>query len=139
MDKENFEKILDQRLKNHIYSKIEQGIMERDFKDEDFDEIDTYKRIIEKDFNKLICDVKISDFSLDFDNDVDENGILTVDAQVSLNSPVRDYSINKSDFPELSNEEFVEMCNEIKSEITKGLGNEQPVWVNAHGFLLLIF
>ena len=127
MTEENFKKILNEGTKKHVYTKIKQGIMEWDFKDEDFDEIDAYKRRIEEIFNKLVCDSTLLDFKLNFDKGVDENGILTVDAQVSLNSPVRYYSINKSDFPELSNEEFVEMCNEIKTEITKGPENEQPV------------
>ena len=82
-------------------------------------EIERYKRLIEEEFNKLVCNKTISDFKLDFDNDVDENGILTVDAKIRLNSPVRYFTINKSDFPELSQDEFVEMCNEIKMEIEK--------------------
>lgn len=85
-------------------------------------EIDVYKRQIEDEFNKLVCNKTISDFKLDFDNDVDENGILTVDAQIRLNAPVRYCTIKESDFPEMTHEEFVEMCNEIKSEIEKDNG-----------------
>ena len=62
-----------------------------------------------------------------FDKDVDENGTLNVDAQVRLNSPVRYYSINKSDFPELSQDEFVEMCNKIKMEIEKDYEKEETI------------
>lgn len=87
-------------------------------------EIDKYKKLIEDEFNKLVCNKTISDFKLDFDNDVDENGVLTVDAQIRLNSPVRYYTINKSDFPELSQDEFIEMCNEIKMEIEKDYDNK---------------
>jgi len=93
--------------------------MERDFKDEDFNEIDAYKRIIEDEFNKFVCNKTISNFKLDFDNDVDENGMLTADAQIRLNSPIRYYTINESDFPGMTHEEFIEMCNRIKSEIEK--------------------
>ena len=82
-------------------------------------EIDKYKRLYENEFNKLVCNKTISNFKLDFDNDVDENGVLTVDAQIRLNSPVRYYTINKSDFPELSQDEFNEMCSKIKMEIEK--------------------
>ena len=60
--------------------------------------IDEYKKRIEVEFNNLVCNKTISNFKLDFDNDVDENGVLTVDAQIRLNSPVRYYTINKSDF-----------------------------------------
>ena len=83
--------------------------------------IDEYKKRIEDEFNKLVCNKTISNFKLDFDNDVDENGVLTVDAQIRLNSPVRYYTINKSDFSELSQDEFNEMCNNIKMEIEKDL------------------
>ena len=83
--------------------------------------IDEYKKRIEDEFNNLICNKTINNFKLDFDNDVDENGMLTVAAQIRLNSPVRYYTINKSDFPELSQDEFNEMCNDIKMEIEKDL------------------
>ena len=75
--------------------------------------IDEYKKRIEDEFNNLVCNKTISNFKLDFDNDVDENGALTVDAQIRLNAPVRYYTINKSDFHELSQDEFNEMCNKI--------------------------
>ena len=83
--------------------------------------IDEYKKRIEDEFNNLICNKTINNFKLDFDNDVDENGMLTVDAQIRLNPPVRYYTINKSDFPELSQDEFNEMCDDIKMEIEKDL------------------
>ena len=89
--------------------------------------IDECKKLIEDEFNKFVCNKTISDFKLDFDNDVDENGNLNVDAQVRLNSPVRYYSINKSDFPELSKDEFVEMCNKIKMEIEKNYEKEETI------------
>ena len=82
-------------------------------------EIDKYKQLYENEFNKLVCNKTISDFKLDFDNDVDENGNLNADAQLRLNSPVRYYTIKESDFPEMTHEEFVEMCNKIKMEIEK--------------------
>lgn len=82
-------------------------------------EIDKCKRLVEDEFNKLVCNKTISDFKLDFDNDIDENGVLTVDAQIRLNSPVRYYSIKESDFPEMTHEEFIEMCNRFKMEIEK--------------------
>ena len=87
-------------------------------------EIDKYKRLYEYEFNKLVCNKTISDFKLDFDNDVDENGVLTVDAQIRLTSPIRYYSINKSDFPEMTHEEFIELCNKIKEEINNDIQNE---------------
>lgn len=90
-------------------------------------EIERYKRLIEEEFNKLVCNKTINDFKLNFDNDVDENGILTVDAKIRLNSPVRYYTLNKSDFPELSQDEFVEMCNEIKMEIEKDYEKEETI------------
>lgn len=82
-------------------------------------ETDKCKKLIEDEFNKLVCNRTISDFKLDFDNDVDENGILTVNAQIRLNAPVRYCTIKESDFPEMTHEEFIEMCNEIKMEIEK--------------------
>lgn len=84
-------------------------------------EIEKYKRIFEDELNKFVCNKTISDFKLDFDKDVDENGMLTVNVQISLNSPVRYYTIKESDFPELSQNEFIEMCNDIKMEIEKDL------------------
>ena len=81
--------------------------------------IDEFKKLIEDEFTKLVCNKTISDFKLDFDNDVVENDMLTVDAQVKLNGAIRQYTINKSDFPELSQDEFVEICSEIKMEIEK--------------------
>jgi len=90
-------------------------------------EIDECKKRIEDEFNKLVCNKTISDFKLDFDNDVDENGVLTVDAQIRLNAPVRYYTINKSDFPELSQDEFIEMCNKIKMEIEKDYEKEETM------------
>ena len=82
-------------------------------------EIEKCKKLFEDEFNKLVRNRIISDFKLDFDNDVDENGVLTVNAQIRLNAPVRYCTIKESDFPEITHEEFVEMCNEIKSEIEK--------------------
>jgi len=41
-------------------------------------EIERCKRLIEEEFNKMICNKTLSDFKLDFDNDVDENGNLNV-------------------------------------------------------------
>lgn len=90
-------------------------------------EIDKYKRLCEDEFNKLVCNKTISDFKLDFDNDVDENGMLTADAQIRLNSPVRCYSINKSDFPEMTYEEFTEMRNKIVMEIEKDYEKEETI------------
>ena len=90
-------------------------------------EIDKYKRLYEYEFNKLVCNKTISDFKLDFDNDVDENGVLTVDAQIRLNSTVRYYSINKCDFPEMTYEEFTEMCNKIKMEIEKDYEKDETI------------
>ena len=90
-------------------------------------EIEKYKRIIEDDFNKLVCNKTISDFKLDFDNDVDENGVLTVDAQIRLKSPVRYYTINEFDFPEMTHEEFIEMCNKIKMEIEKDYEEKETI------------
>jgi len=94
-------------------------------------EIERYKRLIEKEFNKMVCNKTISNFRLDFDKDVDENGILTVDAQVRLKEPVRYYTIKESDFPELTHEEFIELCdkiielcNKIKEEINNDIQNE---------------
>jgi len=87
-------------------------------------EIDRYKRIIEDEFNKFVCNKTISDFKLDFDNDVDENGILKVDAQIRLSSPVRYFTIKESDFPEMTHEEFIELCNKIKEEINNDIQNE---------------
>ncbi len=87
-------------------------------------EIEKYKRIFKDEFNKFVCNKTISDFKLNFDNDVDENGMLTVDVQISLNSPVRHYTINKSDFPEMTHEEFIKMCNDIKDEIINNIQNE---------------
>lgn len=113
---------INNKFNNKHFSKIEREIMEMDFKDKDFDEIDVYKKLIEDEFNELVCNKTISDFSLKFDNDVDENGILTVDAQIRLNAPVRYYTIKESDFPELTHEQFIEMCKEIKSEIEKNNG-----------------
>ena len=81
--------------------------------------IDEFKKLIEDEFTKLVCNKTISDFKLDFDNDVVENDMLTVDAQVKLNGAIRQYTINKSDFLELSQDEFVEICSEIKMEIEK--------------------
>ena len=127
MTEENFKKILGQGPKKHIYSKNEYEIMGRDFKDGDFDEIDTYKRRIEEGFNKLVCDGTISDFSLDFDNDVDETGVFVVNAQLKMNSSVRYLEIKHTDFPELTQDEVIEMFDEIKTEITNSLENEQPV------------
>lgn len=89
--------------------------------------IDECKKLIEYEFNKLVCNKTISDFKLDFDNDVDENGNLTADAQIRLNAPVRYYTINKSDFPELSQDEFIEMCNEIKIKIEKDYEKEETI------------
>lgn len=80
-------------------------------------EIEKYKIFFEDEFNKLVCNKTIRDFSLYFDNDVDENGILKIDAKVILNSPIRYYTINKTDFPEMTREEFIAMCDEIKKEI----------------------
>ena len=82
-------------------------------------EIEKCKKLFEDEFNKLVRNRIISDFKLDFDNDVDENGVLTVNAQIRLNAPVRYCTIKESDFPEITHEEFVEMLNEIKSEIEK--------------------
>ena len=90
-------------------------------------EIERCKRLIEEEFNKMICNKTISDFRLDFGNGVDENGNLTVNAQIKLNPPVRYYSINKSDFPELSQDEFIEMCNEIKIKIEKDYEKEEAI------------
>lgn len=90
-------------------------------------EIDKCKRLVEDEFNKLVCNKTISDFKLDFDNDIDENGVLTVDAQIRLNSPIRHYSINKSDFPEMTHDEFVEMCNKIIMEIEKDYEKEETI------------
>lgn len=87
-------------------------------------EIDECKKRIEDEFNRLVCNRTISDFKLDFDNDVDENGVLTVDAQIRLNSPIRYYTIKESDFPEMTHEEFIEMCNKIKKEINNDIQNE---------------
>lgn len=90
-------------------------------------EIDTHKRQIEEEFNKLVCNKTISDFKLDFDNGIDENGTLTVDAQIRLNSPVRYWTIKESDFPEMTREEFIEMCNKIKMEIEKDNEKEETI------------
>ena len=83
--------------------------------------INEFKKLIENEFTKLVCNKTISDFKLDFDNDVVENDMLTVDAQVKLNGTIRQYTINKSDFPELTQDEFTKMCSEIKMEIEKDL------------------
>lgn len=83
--------------------------------------IDEFKKLIENEFTKLVCNKTISDFKLDFDNDVVENDMLMVNVQVKLNESVRQYTINKSDFPELTQDEFVEMCSEIKTGIEKDL------------------
>ena len=83
--------------------------------------INEFKKLIENEFTKLVCNKTISDFKLDFDNDVVENDMLMVDAQVNLNGIVRQYTINKSDFPELTQDEFAKMCSEIKMEIEKDL------------------
>ena len=90
-------------------------------------EIDKYKRLVEDEFNKFVCNKTISDFKLDFDNDVDENGMLTVDAQIRLNSPVRYYTIKESDFPEMTHEEFIKMCNDIKMEIEKDYEKKETI------------
>lgn len=82
-------------------------------------EIEKCKRLFEDEFNKLVCNKTIRDFRLNFDNDVDENGVLKVNAEVRLNSPLRYYTIKKTDFPEMSCEEFTTMCDEIKNEIEK--------------------
>ena len=89
-------------------------------------EIERCKRLIEEEFNKLVCNKTISDFRLDFDN-VDENGNLNVDAQLRLNSPVRYWAIKESDFPEMTHEEFVEMCNKIKMEIEKDYEKKETI------------
>ena len=90
-------------------------------------EIDKYKQLYENEFNKLVCNKTISDFKLDFDNDVDENGNLNVDAQLRLNSPVRYWAIKESDFPEMTHEEFVEMYNKIKMEIEKDYEKKETI------------
>lgn len=90
-------------------------------------EIDKYKRLVEDEFNKFVCNKTISDFKLDFDNDVDKNGILTVDAQIRLNSPIRYHTIKESDFPEMTHEEFIKMCNDIKMEIEKDYEKKETI------------
>lgn len=87
-------------------------------------EIEKCKRLIEEEFNKMVCNKTISDFRLDFDKDADENGILTIDAQIRLKEPVRYYTIKESDFPKMTHEEFIELCNKIKEEINNDIQNE---------------
>ncbi len=89
-------------------------------------EIDRYKRLVKDKFNKLVSDRSIADFKLDFADDVDENGTLNITAHVKL-IPLLTYTcftIKKSDFPEISHEKFVNLCDEIKYEIKRGLAEE---------------
>lgn len=51
-------------------------------------EIEKYKKLFEDEFNKLVYNKTISDFKLDFDNDVDENGNLN-DAKQFINSLIK--------------------------------------------------
>ena len=85
---------------------------------------DKCKKLIEDEFNKLVYNKTISDFRLDFDNDIDENGNLTVDVQIRLKSPVRYYTIKESDFPEMTHNEFIGLINKIKEEINNSIQNE---------------
>jgi hypothetical protein len=123
-------------LENEVHSEFMQSIMKDAIEDavkwadshpRNKIEKDECKKLIEDEFNKLVCNKTISDFKLDFDNDVDENGILTVGAQIRLKEPVRYYTIKKSDFPGMTNEEFTGMCNEIKTEIENQIANYKAI------------